>query len=219
MHIGFVTVGESPRDDLIPAYLAHLPADTKVSQRGVMDGLTSTEIAELAARCDEPFLLSRMRDERIIKTSTERVLQRVQQIVMGFDERIDIDFIVLLCTGSFKSVRSTKPLIKPDELVKSLIASIAAWTQVGVISPDPGQFTAVRERWGDVCDIRHAAANPYDWTEPELRQCARGLKDCALLILAGQAYSRRAKELAMEETLRPVLLPQEIVAHTLRCLV
>jgi hypothetical protein len=57
--IGFATIAESPRDDVVPSIQEFLPPGTKVVERGNLNGLTNGEIESLAPESGEAGLVAR----------------------------------------------------------------------------------------------------------------------------------------------------------------
>ena len=48
--IGIVTIGQSPRTDVVPEIQAHLGDHVEVLEHGALDGLSLTEVQELCSR-------------------------------------------------------------------------------------------------------------------------------------------------------------------------
>jgi protein AroM len=65
--VAFVTIGQSPRDDVVPAMLAEIHAPIDVSQYGALDDMTDAEIASIAPHLGEERLVSRLRDGREVQ--------------------------------------------------------------------------------------------------------------------------------------------------------
>ena len=60
--IGLITVGQSPRSDVVPDMAAILGADADIVEAGALDGLDRGEIARLAPQGDDEIIVTRMRD-------------------------------------------------------------------------------------------------------------------------------------------------------------
>ncbi len=45
--IGMLTIGQSPRDDIMSVMGPHLPPDVEAVQRGALDGLDAAAIADM----------------------------------------------------------------------------------------------------------------------------------------------------------------------------
>jgi protein AroM len=62
--VAFVTIGQSPRNDVVPDILAETRVKFEATERGALDGLDDATIADLAPRRGEERLVSRLRDGR-----------------------------------------------------------------------------------------------------------------------------------------------------------
>src|SRR5258708_23696393 len=57
--VAFVTVGQSPRDDIVPELLAQIGRPVDAAQFGALDGLGADAVMALAPRPGEPSLATR----------------------------------------------------------------------------------------------------------------------------------------------------------------
>ncbi|MCR3923245.1 MAG: AroM family protein, partial [Firmicutes bacterium] len=64
--IGAITVGQSPRDDVIPEMVPFLGDDVEVIQVGALDGMEYDEILELKPIKGDYVLVSKLRDGRSV---------------------------------------------------------------------------------------------------------------------------------------------------------
>lgn len=46
--LGIVTIGQSPRSDMVPEMLQWLPSSVEVRERGALDGLSAADLEALA---------------------------------------------------------------------------------------------------------------------------------------------------------------------------
>src|ERR1700727_2660357 len=60
--VGVVTIGQSPRTDVMPDIAGRLPPGTRVIERGALDHIGPAELASLAPACGEDLLVTRLRD-------------------------------------------------------------------------------------------------------------------------------------------------------------
>ena len=59
--IGAITIGQSPRNDLIPEIESYF-GGAEILQMGALDGLDKSEIQKLAPDTDDTVLVSKLRD-------------------------------------------------------------------------------------------------------------------------------------------------------------
>lgn len=70
--VGMITIGQSPRDDVVPEMEKILGPGIRVVQAGALDGLSRDEVATLAPREREHALVTRLAD------STEVIVAATQ---------------------------------------------------------------------------------------------------------------------------------------------
>ncbi|MDF1524574.1 MAG: AroM family protein, partial [Trueperaceae bacterium] len=76
--IGFATIGQSPRDDLVPYLVERLGAPVRVLERGVMDGLDADKLAALDRGEDGLHMVTKLRDGGSARIAYELALPRMQ---------------------------------------------------------------------------------------------------------------------------------------------
>ncbi|MGH3750343.1 MAG: AroM family protein, partial [Micromonosporaceae bacterium] len=57
--LGVVTIGQAPRDDLVPEMVPLLPP-ARIVEHGALDGMSAAQIADLAPKPGEQPLTSRL---------------------------------------------------------------------------------------------------------------------------------------------------------------
>jgi site-specific DNA recombinase len=80
-NIGFATIAESPRDDVIPAMRPYLPSDARFAERGCLDGLSQAEIEALGPESGEVGIVARLKAGGSTLLSHDKILPRMQQCV------------------------------------------------------------------------------------------------------------------------------------------
>ena len=60
--IGLVTIGQSPRSDVVPDMATILGPGVEIREAGALDGLARSEIDALAPTGDDEILVTRLRD-------------------------------------------------------------------------------------------------------------------------------------------------------------
>ena len=60
--VGLITVGQSPRSDVVPDMAAILGGDVEILEAGALDGLSREQIAPLAPEGDDEILVTRLAD-------------------------------------------------------------------------------------------------------------------------------------------------------------
>ena len=109
--LGLVTIGQSPRDDVLPQMLPFLPEAVGIRQAGALDGLSREQLANLRPGPGDYVLHTRLRDGSAVTVSRERIVSLLQRCI-GELEDGGANPILLLCTGEFPSLRSRALLVE-----------------------------------------------------------------------------------------------------------
>ncbi|WP_175059173.1 AroM family protein [Thermococcus sp. 2319x1] len=210
MKVGFVTIGQSPRVDVVPEIKPYL-GDVEIIECGALDGLTLEEIKELAPREGEYVLVSRLRDGTQVRLGREKIVKRLQECIKKLEKEVDI--IGVLCTGEFPELKSQKLLVEPSLLLLKTVEALGV-SNLGVIVPDPDQVEMTKRKWKGVAEsIKVQSVSSYIGKEEDLIKAAKELKECDLIVLDCMGYSLSAKKLVKEITGKPVVLPRTLMAR------
>ncbi|HYM69419.1 MAG TPA: AroM family protein [bacterium] len=200
--VGFVTIGQSPRPDLIDEFDRAL-ANVRLVQAGALDGLSDAEIAQFAPREGDAVLVSRLRSGREVRLAHRRVAPRVQAALSRLAAE-GADPLVLLCTGDFPDLVSRGVLVRPNRVFPHVVAAALEGVRVpgrearlGVAVPDAAQVPWAESRWRRLAPAVAVAVSPYG--EPgRLDAAGRALAgaDVSLVVMDCIGYTR-----AMQRTM------------------
>ena len=76
--VGLVTIGQSPRADVVPDMAEILGPGIDIREAGALDGLTRAEIAALAPGPGDEILVTRLADASSVFVAKRHVVARVQ---------------------------------------------------------------------------------------------------------------------------------------------
>ena len=79
--IGFATIGQTPRSDLVPYLVSKLGKPVNVLEGGVLDDLSPPEIAALDENGEGLHMVTRLRDGGSARLSYRNALPRMQTVV------------------------------------------------------------------------------------------------------------------------------------------
>ena len=212
--VGFVTVGQSPRDDMVPEMSRWLGL-VGVVERGALDGLGAEEILALGPGREDYPLATRLADGSSVTIAKRPLLPRVQEAITGLEDE-GADAVVLVCTGEFPAFRHRVPLLTAERLFVDGTRAICRGTRVGVICPLRDQEDLTREKWSSLGDgLRVASGSPYDGDLEDLRAAARGLGRAGVeyVVLDCMGYTQEMKELVAAESGAPAILARSVVAR------
>lgn len=163
VRIGFATVGESPRDDVVPKVASWLPPDTEVVLRGCLDDLTPAQMTEfLAPPGAENAIVSRVEDDASVLLRFDKLFPRMQEVVDGLVRGDGAELVVVLCGADWTGITSDVLVVNPGRLFPAVVSALARGRRLGVIKPDAGQISREGERYRSLgIEAYVTAASPY----------------------------------------------------------
>jgi DNA-binding CsgD family transcriptional regulator len=212
----FLSVGQSPRTDIIDDMLTNLDLPIEALEVGALDGLSDAAINELRVRPGETSIVTRLADGSDIVVSKPRIAERMAKIAAAFQPN-EFDLVVILSTGLFRDFESTCPMVNAQRAMESTVISLAAHgSAVGLIQPLQQQI--------DELDI--PALAPYRVTasyaaDGDKRLLASALVDLAeteIIILNSVSFTEADRQTVARASGKPVVLARRIVASAIRLL-
>ncbi|HIC89049.1 MAG TPA: AroM family protein [Anaerolineae bacterium] len=222
--IGLVTIGQSPRDDIVPDLLP-LWSGYELIQTGALDELVSREILCLAPVPGEDsglFLVTRLRDGRHVSLAEKKLLPHLQTAIDRAVEQ-GVQLVVLLCTGSFPVLRCPVPFLALGQVLYHFVAAVVRPdTRLGILVPEVAQREAARQRWLQLLtDVRVVNLSPYQSDsefEAELT-AVNNLRECGLIVMDCAGYANRQRQRVRALLNRPVILPRTVLARVVQELI
>jgi protein AroM len=141
--IGALTIGQSPRPDLISPLASLLPHNCEILQVGALDGLTQNDLP--GGTYGTYPLVTRMKNGATVMVDESFIAPRLQ-MALDFLEANGAVTTLLLCAGTFSDLQATRPLYKPFKVACSLLDALD-FRSIGLIAPVVEQETPIRERW------------------------------------------------------------------------
>jgi protein AroM len=215
--IGIITIGQSPRTDVVPEMTALFGEGVAVLERGALDGLTVEEIRAYAPEAGMMHLCTRMRDGREVVVAKEKLLPKIQEAIDDLN-RQQASVILLLCVGEFPQFRSACLVVEPQKIVDHCVKGLlGASHHLGIVIPIAEQQDWVRETFSKLTSsITLTVASPYGG-EADLIRAAKKLSEaaCDLIVMYCMGFNRRLTRPIREITAKPVIVSSSIVARTI----
>jgi protein AroM len=214
--VGLVTIGQSPREDVVPDVAAVLGPAVDIVEAGALDGLPRSEIERLAPRDDDEVLVTRLVDGTPVFVGKERIVGRVEGAIATV-ERAGATVTILLCTGAFPRLAARRPLVQPQPVLLGALRGLVWPGRLGIVAPSTRHVPQTEARWrADGFDPVVVALSPYEAQDPDaLPRLAARLRDaaCGLVVMDCMGFRCKTRD-DLQATMRvPVLLAPLLVAR------
>jgi len=218
--IGIITIGQSPRDDIVPEIRAILGREHAIVEAGAIDGYTIKDVKDQEVLPCDDILVSRMRDGTEVKVTKRFVVPLIQNRISEMEDE-GIEVILVLCTGKFPEFRSNTLIVTPSKFIRGVVEGSIRKGRLGVIYPAQEQTAKAQDEWGkENLNVYADVASPYG-SDEEIERLADRLsgEDLDLILLNCMGFSGRMKRLIFERTKKPVIQANALVARVLKELI
>jgi protein AroM len=220
MKIGIVTIGQSPRPDVVGEITRVLGSSHEVVEAGALDGLTLEELSGMRPARGNDILVTRTRDGTEVKVTHDLVCPLIQERITELDDR-GVGIILLLCTGKFPKFEAKSLIVTPSEIVRGCTAAAIREGRLGMIYPSIQQVGGKPAERQDGNLITYLdAASPYEPME-EIEKLGDRLakRDLDLIVLNCMGFSHEHKRVVKEKTGKTVIQSSSLVGRVLKELV
>lgn len=212
----FLSVGQTPRSDLIDEMLESLDVPIEAVEIGALDGLRAAEIDALRVRAGEPSIVTRLADNTDIVVSKPRIGQRMADIVAGVEPHA-FDLIVILSTGLFREFDSSCPTVNAQRALESAVISLATQgTAIGLVQPLEKQIAELTIPALEC--YRITASYAADGDRDSLARAVLDLADCEIIVLNSVSFTEADRDMVAKASGKPVVLARRIIASAIRLL-
>lgn len=218
MKIGAVTIGQSPRVDIIPEIQAIVGSGVEIVERGALDGLSLKDVNDFYPAPSDSVLVTRMQDGTEVKVNKMHVVARLKNCILELEDE-GIEISILLCTEDFPEIESKSLLLRSDRILQSMVHAILSKGEIGVIVPSFDQIQTTKEKWNSTgISVVMETVSPYSGTEEQVIGIANKFKDLRvdMTILDCIGFTRMVQRLFRNVTKKPVLLPRSIIGRIAR---
>ncbi len=215
--IGMLTIGQSPREDIIPPLKEIVGLDHEILEAGALDDVTREEIEAIEFRPDDSLLVSRLRDGTEVKIHKRLIIPHLQKRIHELEER-GATLTVIMCTGQFPPFETRGLVVTPQEILKGVLEATLKKGKLAVVYPAVEQTHKAERDFGrDGITIYADYLSPYE-SRDDLEQLAERLKkqDPALIFLNCFGYSSKVKKVDANRTGKPVIHSNVVVARVLK---
>ena len=217
--IGMLTIGQSPRDDLIPALMEILGKDFKIVEAGALDDLTYEDIQKIDLNPDHYILVSRMRDGREIKITKKYVIPRMQKQLDKIESQ-GVRLTVVMCTGKFPQFKSKGLVVTPSEMLKGVIEGSHKAGKLAVVYPTAEQMPYAERDFGrENIQLYADTVSPYEPEDVEGLLKRLKSENPDLIFLNCFGFPTELKHKIVEVTGKPTIHSSSVIARLLKELI
>lgn len=214
--VGLVTIGQSPRPDVVPEMAAVIGPGVEVREAGVLDGLGRAEIEALAPTGDDEILVTRLADGTPVFLGRQKIVPHVEARIAAL-ERGGVAVTALLCTGDFPPLAAARPLIQPQPVLLGAVRGMRWPGRLGVVTPSVPHVPQTEARWRrDGFDAAVVPLSPYEHDDPAaIGRAAAALREAGagLVVMDCMGFTRKTRDEMRALTGAPVLLANLLVAR------
>lgn len=213
--LGIVTIGQAPRDDIVPAMAKIIGPDVEITEKGALDDLNDNQIKDLSLGDMRYRLVSKLRDGSQIMMSKPDVIPLVQKKITELNEE-GVELILVLCTGEFPEFESSCPILEAQKIVEQSISMfIGKNTTIGIVTPHKDQLEGIQKRIVDPAGKTVGIAfSPYQ--DPDrIGDAAANLRQMSpdIVLMHCMGYQASHGKALKKHIGRPVLVSNTVVAH------
>jgi protein AroM len=215
--IGIVTIGQSPRPDVVGEMSPFFGENIQILERGALDGLTLEQAKKLSPEEGMMPLCTRMSDGTEVIIAKEKIIPIIQHSIRELNEN-NVSIILLLCVGSFPYFKSECLVLYPKRIVDRCVESLIDKTHhLGIVIPLPEQEDWARDNFFLLTPrITVTDISPYG----DLSRLSYAIKDikdanCDLIVMYCMGFTREITGEVRRSTGKPVVLSNSIVARTI----
>jgi len=211
--ITFITLGQTPRSDLVPEIVDALTRPVAVEELGALDEIEPEEIARLAPDANDHALVTRLRDGSQAVIGKRWLVGRLQELLDAAPAGPN-EANVLLCTGDFGALRGDGLFLDAQHLVDHGVDALChSATSVGLVVPLARQVAEHHYEGPSGQELRAAVASPY--RDDDFEGVGRSLSECDVIVMHCMGYTSAQRERVAASSGRPVLLARRLVSAAL----
>lgn len=157
-----IEMGESNRPDYISDVHRILGNEILISEVGVLDNLSQSDIDNMKARSEDRQIIGLTRDKRQILLNSDKVEQRIRDLVL-LTKSDKEDVILVACDEDYTSIISKSFTFLPSRIFFSAISSVIKDRRVAVVFPVEEQIRRLGKKWKEISEeVTFIVASPFD---------------------------------------------------------
>lgn len=217
-NIACITIGQSPRDDILFENGSLFGNEINIIQFGALDNYDEGFIKKnFKPIGDEYRLVSKLKDGGQIEIGKSHIVE-LMQFKINEAQKV-ADLILILCTGIFLEEFISKiPIIFPYEIIYSIVPTVVKDRKTLVIVPDKAQLEESNHNWGKI--LKSSAVvnlSPYS-KNLEINRVTNIINNSSpeFVLLDCMGYTKMIKDEIATKTKAKVILSKSLVASVVK---
>ena len=213
--VGLLTIGQSPREDVVPEMNPFFLPNIKILEKGLLDNLNPEEIRRLKPKTGEIPLVTRLRKGGSVQLSEKTISSLLPEAIDSMKTKMKVQVVGVLCTHNFQKTGFPPWIIFPFNSLKFLITRIINVKCLGVVVPLEGQIDVAKKKWKKdkvIVEVKSPYARGKSWKEIAQNFSQEKVE---IVILDCIGYKIKDKRAIQKLLSVPVLLPRVILAFAI----
>lgn len=213
--VAFVTLGQSPRTDLVPQIINSIEVPIKTIEYGLLDNLDHDYIASITPEPGKPAFLTHLRDGSQVELATAWAYRRFRKIYEEIRHH-GADLVVLMSTTCGHDFRPGGATIISDNVVDRLINLMAgADLTLGVVVPTQGLLIGL-DVLGGPWPARVIVRAARHGDLKALALAIDEMSTCDVIVLHSMGYSDKDRTFVQRRSGKPTIINRRIIANAIR---
>ncbi len=213
--VGILTIGQSPREDVVPEMNPFFLPNIKILEKGLLDNLSPEEIKRLKPETGEIPLVTRLKKGESVQLSEKKISSLLPEAIASMKKKMKVKVVGVLSTHDFQKTEFPPSVIFPFNSLKFLITRIIDVKCLGVVVPLESQIDAAKKKWKKdkvIVEVKSPYARGKSWEEIA-QYFSR--KKAEIVILDCIGYKIKDKRALQRLLSVPVLLPRVVLAFAI----
>jgi protein AroM len=217
--IGMLTIGQTPRNDILPTLTEILGEGVEIVEAGALDDKTLNDVRRIPLNPEDYILVSRMRDGTEVRITKKYVIPLMQRRLEEIEAR-GVRLTVVMCTGRFPQFKSKGLVVTPSEILHGVIEGSLKQGKLGVVFPAAEQTAYAEKEFGRP-GVKVYADSVSPYVPKDVDGLVKRLKeqDLDLVFLNCFGFPTELKERVAMETGKPVIQSNMLIARVLKELI
>lgn len=202
-----ITLGETPRTDIIDELSVLKENNFQVHQVGLMDNVSIKRRYNVSPD-DEQFYVTKLKNGEQIKMNSKAVEKELEKIIEAQSKNT---LILVLCTGSFSRIKESKSIFIPERILFEKISDDEI-CDIGVVVPDEKQVESIRYKWENHgFKVKVIPYSPYEKQIIDKEKITKEFQGIKYVIFDCMGYRKNMEIVQYLQSFFRVIISRDIV--------